>query len=402
MAHDILDDHKNSITQSVSQRYAKAVTNGEQMCCPTGYNHEDLGQFIPEAVLKVSYGCGTPVGLSTVQAGEVVLDIGSGGGIDCFEASRRVGAAGKVIGIDMTDEMLLLARTHAPTVAKNLGYPASNVDFRKGFADAMPVEDNHVDLIISNCVINLAPDKKKVFQEMFRVLHPGGRFTISDIVADQPIPQYLIHDSEKWGDCLSGALTIQEYWGGLREAGFQGLHQVTMIPWRVIDGIHFVSVTLTGYKLATATSSPSPVFATLTGPFSQAVDELGTTFHRGEPRQVDAQIVNLLSLPPYKEHFVIANRPIALTNQDPQMLAVHPEEAPCIWEGHFAILTGPFLAVSDDDNHTYQCGEPLEICSKTLKVLQHPQYQPLFGTINRAREAVTTEPVIGGTSTECC
>jgi SAM-dependent methyltransferase len=372
------------------------------MCCPTGYNQEDLGQFIPEAVLKVSYGCGTPVGLSTVKPGEVVLDIGSGGGIDCFEASRKVGSSGKVIGIDMTDEMLSLARTHAPTVAKNLGYPASNVDFRKGFADAMPVEDNQVDLIISNCVINLAPDKKKVFREMFRVLQPGGRFTISDIVADQPIPQYMIHDSAKWGDCLSGALTIQDYWGGLREAGFRGLHQVTVIPWRVIDGIHFVSVTLTGYKTAVASSSPSPAFATLTGPFSQAQDELGTTFHRGAPQEIDEQTVNLLSLPSYKEHFVIADHPIALTNQDPQLLAILPEEGPCIWEGHFAIHTGPFLAVSDDDQHTYPCGEPLEICSKTLKVLQHPRYQSSFGTINRAQEAATAEPVICGTSTECC
>ncbi|MEX2491522.1 MAG: methyltransferase domain-containing protein [Nitrospirales bacterium] len=398
----MITELENSITQSVSQRYAKAVTNGEQMCCPTGYNHEDLGRFIPEAILKVSYGCGTPVGLSTVQPGEVVLDIGSGGGIDCFEASRKVGADGKVIGIDMTDEMLALARTHAPTVAKNLGYPASNVDFRKGLADAMPVEDNHVDLIISNCVINLAPDKKKVFREMFRVLQPGGRFTISDIVSDQPIPQYMIHDSAKWGDCLSGALTIQDYWSGLREAGFRGLHQVTVIPWRVIDGIHFVSVTLTGYKTAVASSSPSSAFATLTGPFSQVEDELGTTFHRGNPRQVDEQTVNLLGLPPYKEHFVITDHPISLTNQDPTLVVVLPEETPCVWEGHFAILTGPFLAICDDDGHTYRCGEPLEICSKTLKVLRHPRYQSSFGTINRARETVTAEPVICGTSSECC
>lgn len=398
----MVTEQENSITQSVSQRYAKAVTNGEQMCCPTGYNHEDLGRFIPEAVLKVSYGCGTPVGLSTVQPGEVVLDIGSGGGIDCFEASRKVGASGNVIGIDMTDEMLALARIHAPTVAKNLGYPASNVDFRKGLADAMPVEDNQVDLIISNCVINLAPDKKKVFREMFRVLQPGGRFTISDIVSDQPIPQYMIHDSAKWGDCLSGALTIQDYWSGLREAGFRGLHQVTVIPWRVIDGIHFVSVTLTGYKTAVASSSPSPAFATLTGPFSQVEDELGTTFHRGTPQQVDEQTVNLLALPPYKEHFVITDHPVTLTNQDPNLVAVLPEVTPCVWEGHFAILTGPFLAICDDDGHTYRCGEPLEICSKTLKVLRHPRYQSSFGTINRAREAVTAEPVICGTSTECC
>jgi len=276
------------------------------------------------------------------------------------------------------------------------------VDFRKGFADAMPVEDNQVDLIISNCVINLAPDKKKVFREMFRVLQPGGRFTISDIVADQPIPQYMIHDSAKWGDCLSGALTIQDYWGGLRKASFRGLHQVTVIPWRVIDGIHFVSVTLTGYKTAVTSSSPSPAFATLTGPFSKVQDELGTTFHRGTPQEIDEQTVNLLSLPSYKEHFIIADRPIALTNQDPQLLAVLPEEGPCIWEGHFAIHTGPFLAVSDDDQHTYRCGEPLEICSKTLKVLQHPRYQSSFGTINRAQEAATAKPVICGTSTECC
>ena len=98
----------------------------------------------------------------------------------------------------------------------------------------------------------------------------------------------------------------------------------------------------------------------------------------------------------------MADHPIALTNQDPQLVSILPEDQPCVWEGQFAILTGPFLAVRDDDNHTYRCGEPLEICSKTLKVLQHPSYQPLFGTINRAREAPTAEPVICGTTTECC
>ena len=142
------------ITQAVSERYARAVTNGEEMCCPTGYDHEDLRTFIPEPVLKVSYGCGTPVGLTTVQPGATVLDIGSGGGIDCFEASRRVGPTGRVIGIDMTEEMLTFARTHAPTVATNLGYSETNVDFRKGQAEAMAVKNEDVDLIVSNCVIN--------------------------------------------------------------------------------------------------------------------------------------------------------------------------------------------------------------------------------------------------------
>src|SRR5438046_1691918 len=145
----------DTITQVVSERYARAAATGEQICCPTGYNCEELRTFVPEEVLKVSYGCGTPAGLDTVNPGETVLDIGSGGGIDCFEASRRVGPTGRVIGIDMTDEMLAIARQNAPAVAANLGYAASNVEFRKGMAEAMPVEDGSIDLIISNCVINL-------------------------------------------------------------------------------------------------------------------------------------------------------------------------------------------------------------------------------------------------------
>src|SRR3970282_979212 len=116
----------DEITQKVSERYARAAATGEQMCCPTGYNFNDLNTFIPEEVLKISYGCGTPAGLDTVRTGETVLDIGSGGGIDCFEASRRVGPTGRVIGIDMTDTMLEIARRNAPIGAKNLGHPASH------------------------------------------------------------------------------------------------------------------------------------------------------------------------------------------------------------------------------------------------------------------------------------
>src|SRR2546422_248048 len=255
-----------TITRQVSERYARAVTSGEQMCCPTGYNFDDLRSFVPEEVLRVSYGCGTPAGLATVQTGESVLDIGSGGGIDCFEAARRVGPAGRVLGVDMTDEMLAMARRNAPIVTRNLGYPAPNVEFRKGHAENLPVEDGSIDLIISNCVINLAPDKAKVFREMYRAIRPGGRFTISDIVSDQPVPNYLIHDTERWGDCLSGALPAWEYLEGLVQAGFLGVHQMKFSPWSVIDGIHFLSLTLTGYKLTETAASNGVRFATLVGP----------------------------------------------------------------------------------------------------------------------------------------
>ncbi|MCA9471754.1 MAG: methyltransferase domain-containing protein [Nitrospirales bacterium] len=392
-----------TITQAVSERYAKAVTTGEEMCCPTGYDHQELGKFIPEAVLKVSYGCGTPVGLTSVQAGETVLDIGSGGGIDCFEASRRVGPSGRVIGIDMTDEMLALARSQAPIVASNLGYASSNVDFRKGFADAMPVEDQCVDLIVSNCVINLAPDKLKVFQEMYRVLKPGGRFTISDIVADQPIPQYMIHDKEKWGDCLSGALRLSDYWGGLRNAGFGGIHRVGFIPWRVIDGIHFLSLTLTGYKLPNGQTGQSSGFATFKGPFSRVTDEQGQTYRRGEPQAVNESTEHLLKSEPYRDQFIFSENPVTLSTEDPRWSAVLPENTACTWEGHFALLTGPFVEAVDDDGHTFTCGEAIEICSKTLKVLDHDDYKKYFVIINRANETVSNDssPSCGPTDS-CC
>jgi len=391
------------ITQKVSDRYAKAASTGEQMCCPTSYDFADLKSFIPEEVLKISYGCGTPAGLKTVSPGEIVLDIGSGGGIDCFEASRLVGPSGHVIGIDMTDTMLEIARRNAPLVASNLGYTSSNVEFRKGMADVMPVNDDSIDLIISNCVINLAPDKRKVFHEMFRVAKPGGRFTISDIVSDQTVPQYLAHDAEKWGDCLSGALTLSEYMAGMLEAGFLGIHLIKSSSWQVIDGIHFFSVTLTGYKLPKQAMAPTVRYATLRGPFSRVVDECGTSYQRGIPQPVGADTALLLSQSPLVSFFVLSQEPLWLDRSDAQWTAVLPAQDPCVWHGDFALLAGPFLEVADDDHHNYRRGEPLEVCSKSLRVLETEGYAPHFAIINRAGqpvggEAVSCSPTGGG----CC
>ncbi len=392
----------DEITRKVSERYAKAASTGEQMCCPTSYDMANLRSFIPEEVLKISYGCGTPAGLKTVSQGETVLDIGSGGGIDCFEASRLVGPSGHVIGIDMTDTMLGIARKNAAVVAENLGYPASNVEFRKGLADAMPVEDATIDLIISNCVINLAPDKRKVFREMFRVAKPGGRFTISDIVSDQLVPQYLVHDTARWGDCLSGALTLTEYMAGMTEAGFLGVHLIKSSPWQVIDGIHFFSVTLTGYKLPIMSSAPAVRYATLRGPFSRVVDERGTVYQRGIPQPIAGETAALLSLSPLEPHFALTSDPLWLDRSDSRWSAVMPAQAPCVWQGDFALLAGPFLEVCDDDSHRYRRGEPLEVCSKTVKVLAHAKYASHFALLNRAGRIVSGDTVVCSPNGTCC
>lgn len=391
-----------NVSELVSERYARAAATGEHMCCPTGYDFDDLKSFIPEEVLKISYGCGTPAGLDTVRPGEAVLDIGSGGGIDCFEAARRVGSSGRVIGIDMTDTMLAIARTHASAVAANLGYHSSNVEFRKGMADAMPVEDATVDLIISNCVINLAPDKRKVFREMFRVLRPGGRFTISDIVSDQTVPQYLVHDTEKWGNCLSGALPVTEYVGGMVEAGFLGIHSIKSIPWQSIDGIHFLSVTLTGYKLL---ASPEPTrvrYATLCGPFSQVTDELGHCFRRGVPEQITVQTAQLLHTAPFQPLFILTAEPTTIEASDPRWTAILPEQTPCVWKGDYAILTGPFVKAQDDDHHIFRRGVPLEVCSKTVTVLDSDVYHSHFTLYNRARGEVSGSQASCNPTGGCC
>lgn len=174
----------------------------------------------PDEAANVSYGCGNPTAIAALRPGEVVLDLGSGGGLDCFLAARKVGTEGYVYGVDMTDEMLDLARRNATKAA------LTNVEFRKGTIEALPLADERVDVIISNCVVNLSPDKEQVLREAFRVLRPGGRLAISDVVidgdlADLPVREEQLRQALSWAGCIAGALTIDQVKAYLAAAGFE-------------------------------------------------------------------------------------------------------------------------------------------------------------------------------------
>lgn len=175
---------------------------------------------VPADVANTSLGCGTPLEIASPQPGETVLDLGSGGGLDCFLAAKQVGETGRVIGVDMTPDMLALASANAQKVG------AGNVEFRHGYLEALPVEDASVDVIISNCVINLSPDKDRVFAEAYRALKPGGRIAISDIVTRVPLPKALRQDMTAWASCVSGAIKEADYLAKMRAAGFADAHKV--------------------------------------------------------------------------------------------------------------------------------------------------------------------------------
>jgi SAM-dependent methyltransferase len=176
---------------------------------------------LPEGESAISYGCGDPITLASLQPGQTVLDLGSGAGLDCFFAAKKVGETGKVIGVDMTPEMIERARSSAERL--NI----QNVEFRQGYLEDLPVDSKSVDVIISNCVINLAPDKSKVFAEAFRVLRAGGKFAVSDIVTDGPLPDAVKKSLSAWAGCVAGAIEASEYVEMMKSVGFT---DISIVP----------------------------------------------------------------------------------------------------------------------------------------------------------------------------
>lgn len=238
------------IKEAVKSRYAQAIQGSSSCCGPSssaggsqansccgpttieqkggmvkiaGYDKSDLSRLPADAVQN-SFGCGTPLAFAGVQEGQTVLDIGSGAGIDCFIAAEKVGPTGKVIGLDMTPEMIERARRNATEAG------VANVEFRFGEAEKMPVEDTSVDWVISNCVINLSPDKPAVFAEIGRILRPGGRISISDIVA-QDLPEGVRQSRDAWTGCLAGAISEEEYVRGLEKAGLREVKVTSRIVY---------------------------------------------------------------------------------------------------------------------------------------------------------------------------
>ena len=325
---------------AVKNRYAAAAKAPEAaLCCPVEYN-QDLLKIIPQEVIEKDYGCGDPS--RQVKPGETVLDLGSGTGKICFIAAQIVGAKGRVIGVDMTDDMLEVARRNAPIVAERLGY--ANVEFRKGRIQDLGldlekldaelirrpitsaasflaanelatelrltqplVETGSVDVVVSNCVLNLveAQDKRQLFQEIFRVLRNGGRAVISDIVSDEDVPSVMQQDPTLWSGCISGALREDLFLKAFEDAGFYGIRLLKRDaqPWQTVEGIEFRSVTVEAFKGKQGECFEFNQAVIYRGPFRQVLDDDGHSLRRGDRVAVCDKTFQLYQQPPYAEHF---------------------------------------------------------------------------------------------------
>jgi ubiquinone/menaquinone biosynthesis C-methylase UbiE len=330
-----------NIEDVVRDRYtAGAQQKQEALCCPVDYDRSLLA-ILPQEIIDRDYGCGDPS--RYVCEGDTVLDLGSGGGKICYMAAQLVGAHGKVIGIDMNDDMLALARKYQSAMAARLG--SDRVEFYKGkiqdlaldisamqgWSDRNPVTDDDdrallkrfeaeqkqaqplipdasIDLVISNCVLNLVADseKQQMIEEVFRVLKPGGRIAIADIISDRPVPAAMKDDPELWSGCISGAFHEGEMPAVFAAAGFSAVSydKWDSQPWQVINGIEFRSVTLTAIKPAVALAADERRELVYRGPFASVTDEAGNCYRRGERRTVTAERHRILTGPAYGDAFI--------------------------------------------------------------------------------------------------
>jgi ubiquinone/menaquinone biosynthesis C-methylase UbiE len=337
-----------TVEAGVLERYSKgAEARQADLCCPVDYDRSLLA-LLPQEIIDKDYGCGDPS--CYVREGDIVLDLGSGSGKICYIAAQLVGDKGKIIGVDMNDDMLALARKYQPEMAQKLG--GDRVQFVKGqiqdlaldmaatdaYLGKQPIskaEDlirlrawqerqrqenplikaNSVDLVVSNCVLNLVhdSDKTQLINEIYRVVKPGGRVAISDIISDEPVPEHLKQDQHLWSGCISGALQEFDFLRAFVDSGFIAVSydKWESQPWQVVEGIEFRSVTIT---------------------------------------------------------------------------AVKPENEPCIDKGHAVIYRGPFSEVYDEDGHVYYRGQRMAVCERTFRLLTGAAYGDQFIGIAPAQD----------------
>jgi len=339
----------------VRERYAAgAKERADKLCCPVDYEPAYLS-VIPGEVIERDYGCGDPS--RYLREGETVLDLGSGTGKICFIAAQIVGPKGKVIGVDMIDEMLEVARRNAPIVAERIGY--ANVEFRKGRIQDLaldlelldhqlkqnPITDaasflaadelteelrvkhpliasDSMDVVVSNCVLNLVEPKSKrqLFEEIFRVLKKGGRAVICDIVSDEEVPEEMQNDPELWSGCISGALTEESFLAAFENAGFYGIQILKRDsePWRTVQGIEFRSITTQAFKGKQGECFERNQAVIYRGPFKEVLDDDNHRMERGKRYAVCDKTYNLYKKAPYREFFEfvdpITDAPLAEAN----------------------------------------------------------------------------------------
>ncbi len=345
-----------NVDKVVRERYAEgAQAREESLCCPVQYNTQYL-KVLPQEILDRDYGCGDPS--AYVAEGDTVLDLGSGGGKICYIASQVVGPEGRVIGVDVNDDMLGLAKQYQDEVAERIGY--SNVEFRRGriqdlrtnldevatylvdhpvgsldaltsydgFVDeqrnARPlVADDSVDVVVSNCVLNLVDDRQKaeLMDEIFRVLRRGGRAVISDIVSDEYVPDSLKADPELWSGCVSGAYQESEFIEAFSKAGFYGIEILKRDeePWRVVEGIEFRSVTVRAWKGKEGECWDHNQAVIYRGPWSEVTDDDGHVLRRGEPTAVCQKTYEIYTREPYDADVIAVEPRDAVSAEDARL-----------------------------------------------------------------------------------
>jgi ubiquinone/menaquinone biosynthesis C-methylase UbiE len=345
-----------NVERAVRDRYSDAAqARVESLCCPVEYDRQYL-KVIPTEVIERDYGCGDPS--RYLRSGETVLDLGSGTGKICFIAAQVVGPAGRVIGVDMNDDMLAIARKHQRAVGEAIGF--HNVEFRKGriqdlaldlekldadlrahpiasaeaylAAEARAAElrvtqpligTETIDAVVSNCVLNLVDQraKQQLFSEIFRVLRNGGRAVISDIVSDEPVPDELQNDPELWSGCLAGALTEQAFLQAFVDAGFYGVSIVKFDaePWRTVQGIEFRSVTVEAFKGKQGSCFERNQAVIYKGPFKEVLDDDNHRIERGQRYAVCYKTYELFRKAPYRDlfQFIDPRTGVALADAQP-------------------------------------------------------------------------------------